>query len=119
MPETMTPILPFDFEEWEAAAKAKLAVGPFGYIAGGAGSGSTMRENRAAFDRWQIWPRMLRDVSERNISVKLFGTESAGPLLLAPVAAQGTMHAQAERATARAARSAGVPMVLSTMASTP
>ena len=51
--------------------------------------------------------------------VTLFGTKSAAPLLLAPVAAQGTMHAQAERATACAARSAGVPMVLSTMASTP
>ena len=29
------------------------------YVAGGAGAGATMRANRAAFDRWQIVPRML------------------------------------------------------------
>ena len=111
--------LPIAFEEWEARARVQMKPEAFGYIAGGAGAGDTLRANRDAFDRWEIWPRMLRDVSERDITVQLFGTRSAAPLLLAPVAAQGTMHAEAERATARAAKSAGVPMVLSTMASTP
>jgi isopentenyl diphosphate isomerase/L-lactate dehydrogenase-like FMN-dependent dehydrogenase len=43
----------------------------FAYVAGGAGTGATMRANRAAFDRWRIVPRMLRDVSERDTSVEL------------------------------------------------
>src|SRR5438105_820162 len=111
--------LPFVFEEWEARARIQLKPEVFGYIAGGAGSGDTMRANREAFDRWQIWPRMLRDVSDRNLSVKLFGTTSSAPFLLAPIAAQGTMHPDGERATARAAQALGIPMVLSTMASTP
>jgi isopentenyl diphosphate isomerase/L-lactate dehydrogenase-like FMN-dependent dehydrogenase len=78
-----------------------------------------MRANREAFDRWKIVPRMLQDVSERDLSVKVFGTTSAAPFFLAPVAAQGIMHPERERAVARAAKSLGIPMVLSTMSSTP
>ena len=112
-------MLPYLFEEWEARAKAALNLAPFGYIAGGAGAGETLRANREAFHRWQIWPRMLRDVSRRDTSIKLFDTASTAPFLLAPVAAQGIMHPDAERGTARAAASAGIPLILSTMASTP
>ncbi|MBI4419444.1 MAG: alpha-hydroxy-acid oxidizing protein [Gemmatimonadetes bacterium] len=112
-------ILPFAFEEWERRAQAVLAAGPFGYVAGGAGAGDTMRANREAFDRWRIWPRMLRDVGQRDLGVRLFGATTPVPFLLAPVAAQTVMHPDGERATARAAKAAGIPVVLSTMSSTP
>ena len=52
----------------------------FAYIAGGAGTGATMRANRAAFDRRRIVPRMLRDVSRRDTSVELFGRRLAAPV---------------------------------------
>src|SRR5262245_50071643 len=110
---------PFTFDEWEARAKAKLAPGPFGYIAGGAGANDTIWSNLEAFDRWRIVPRVLRDVAERDMTIKLFGTTAPAPFLLAPVAAQGIMHPDGERATARAAAALGIPMVLSTMSSTP
>src|SRR5262245_42549069 len=99
MSERPDPSLPIAFEDWEAKAREKLDAAPFGYIAGGAGAGHTMRANREAFDRWRIVPRVLRDVSERDSSVTLFGTRSRAPFLLAPVAAHGIMHPDAEGAT--------------------
>ena len=45
--------------------------GSWGFLFGNAGSGETFRANRSAFARWQIVPRMLRDVTHRNIEVSL------------------------------------------------
>ncbi|MGZ4659554.1 MAG: alpha-hydroxy-acid oxidizing protein, partial [Blastococcus sp.] len=73
--------------------------------------------NRAAFDRWAVVPRVLRDVSTRDTSVELFGRRLPGPLLLGPVGALELGHAAAARAVARAAAAAGVPMVFSNQAS--
>ena len=63
-----------------------------------------MRANRAAFDRWRIVPRMLRDVSERDTSVELFGRTLPTPFLLAPIGVLEMAHREADRAVARAAR---------------
>lgn len=89
------------------------------YIAGGAGSGATMLANRQAFDRWKIVPRMLRDVSRRDLSVELFGARLPAPLLLAPVGVLELMHPDADLAVARATRTLGVPMIFSNQASVP
>jgi isopentenyl diphosphate isomerase/L-lactate dehydrogenase-like FMN-dependent dehydrogenase len=91
----------------------------FGYVAGGAGSEETVRENRAAFERWRLVPRMLRDVSNRDISVELFRRRLPAPLLLAPVGVLELAHPEAELAVARAAKPLGVPMVMSNQASRP
>ena len=45
--------------------------GSWGFLFGNAGSGETFRANRSAFARWQIVPRMLRDVTHRDIEVSL------------------------------------------------
>ena len=89
----------------------------FAYVAGGAGTGATMRANRAAFDRWRIIPRMLRDVSERDTSVELFGRTLPAPFLVAPIGVLEMAHREAERAVARAVRGEGLPMVYSNQAS--
>src|SRR5207247_2465063 len=83
---------PVGIEEWERSARAELEDGPFGYVAGGAGAGDTMRANREAFDKRSIWPRVLRDVGDRDLSVRLLGSTARAPFLLAPVAAQGILH---------------------------
>ena len=62
------------------------------YVFAGAGSGETMRANRAAFARWRIVPRMLRDVSERDLSASVAGTEMPAPLLLAPIGVHSILH---------------------------
>ena len=111
------PRLPVAFEEWEARARAVLADGPYWYVAGGAGSGDTMRANLEAFKRRRIVPVMPRDVSGRDIGISLFGERYPAPFLLAPVGVQGILHAEGELATARAAARAGVPFILSNVSS--
>ncbi|RBY84553.1 alpha-hydroxy-acid oxidizing protein [Blastococcus sp. TF02A-30] len=100
-------------------ARAKKALNPrsYAYVAGGAGDEVTQRANRAAFDRWQVVPRVLRDVSSRDTSVELFGRRLPAPLLLGPVGAIELVHRQADLAVARAAAATGVPMVFSNQAS--
>jgi lactate 2-monooxygenase len=111
------PELPLTYEELEKRAERQLTRGAYGYVAGGAGSEDTMRANREAFRRWRIVPRMLRDVSTRDLSTTVLGTAMPAPLLLAPVGVQSIVHAEAEVAVARAAAATGVPMVLSTASS--
>jgi isopentenyl diphosphate isomerase/L-lactate dehydrogenase-like FMN-dependent dehydrogenase len=101
----------------EERARDAMTAEAFAYVAGGAGTGATMRANRAAFDRWRIVPRMLRDVSERDSSVELFGRTLPAPFLVAPIGVLEMAHREAERAVARALRGLDVPMVYSNQAS--
>ncbi len=113
------PAVPVDPQRLEDAARRALSAEAFAYIAGGAGAERTMAANREAFDRWQVWPRPLRDVSERDLGIDLFGTRRPTPLLLAPLGVMEMAHPQADLAVARAAASAGVPYTLSNQASFP
>ncbi|HEV7625481.1 MAG TPA: alpha-hydroxy-acid oxidizing protein, partial [Streptomyces sp.] len=100
-----------------ASAREHLDAGAFGYVAGAAGSGATHRANREAFDRHRLVPRMLRGANERDLSTTVLGTRMPAPVLLAPLGVQSIIHPDGELATARAAASLGVPMVLSTASS--
>ncbi|MFC6883989.1 MULTISPECIES: lactate 2-monooxygenase [Actinomadura] len=111
------PGLPTDLTRLEGLAERRLSAQAFGYVAGSAGSEATARANREAFDRWRIVPRMLRDVSVRDLSVEVLGTAMPAPVLLAPIGVQSILHPDGELAVARAAAGTGLPMVLSTAAS--
>jgi lactate 2-monooxygenase len=111
------PPLPTDLHRLEAVAAERLAPGPFGYVAGSAGAERTARANLAAFDRWQLVPRMLRDVGVRDLSTEVFGATLPAPVALAPVGVQSILHEQAELASARAAAALGLPFSLSTASS--
>ncbi len=111
------PSVPVPLESLEQRAKEILAPRAYDYVAGGAGGEDTMRANREAFYGWRIVPRMLRDVSKRDLSVELFGARLPAPVLLAPVGVQEIVHQDADVASARAATSLGLPFVLSTMSS--
>jgi lactate 2-monooxygenase len=112
--ESPWPISP---EEWESRAGGVLEPGPFDYIAGGAGSESTMRANLEAFERRRLQPRMLSGNIERDLSVEVLGTRSPAPFFLAPIGVLSIAHAEGELAAARAAAAAGIPFVLSSAAS--
>jgi isopentenyl diphosphate isomerase/L-lactate dehydrogenase-like FMN-dependent dehydrogenase len=112
-----TPSLPVSAAELQERARAKLGAGPYGYVAGGAGSERTMQANLDAFERRRIVPRMLRDVSERNLDVTVLGTPMPAPLMLAPVGVQSIVHPDGELASARAAAALGLPYIHSTAAS--
>jgi len=111
--------VPIPLYQLEKKACEVLSPQAYDYVAGSASGERTARANLAAFDRWRIVPRMLRDVSQRDLSVELFGTTFPAPVLLGPVGVQNIIHAEGELAVARAAASLGIPFVLSTVSSRP
>ncbi len=110
---------PVSPEDWETGARDRLEQGPFDYVAGGAGSEATVRANREAFERRRLRPRMLTGNAERELSVEVLGLRSPAPFLLGPVGVLSIVHPEAELGVARASKATGVPMVLSSAASTP
>ncbi|MET7637807.1 alpha-hydroxy-acid oxidizing protein [Streptomyces sp. NPDC005438] len=110
------PVLP---SALETAASRTASRDAWEYVHGSAGSESTAEANRAAFDRWQIVPRMLRDVERRDLRTELWGQTLPNPLLIAPVGVLEMVHPEGDLAVARAARALGVPMTVSTQASHP
>jgi lactate 2-monooxygenase len=113
------PRVPVEVAALEQAAERALSPQAFAYVAAGAGNESTKRANEAAFERWRIVPRMLRDVSARDLSTKLFGRRLQVPLLLSPIGVLELAHREADAAVARAAAAEGVPMIFSSQASVP
>jgi isopentenyl diphosphate isomerase/L-lactate dehydrogenase-like FMN-dependent dehydrogenase len=111
------PALPMAWAELERAAEESLDERAVAYVWGGAGSEDTMRANLEAFRRWRIVPRVLRDISSRDLASEVLGTTTPAPLLLAPVGVQKILHEEGEQATARAAASLGLPLVVSTASS--
>src|ERR1700692_2622284 len=83
-----TPQLPVAVAELQERAQVALSPEAFGYVAGGAGAERTMQANLREFELWQIVPRMLRDVSVRELSTSVLGTAMPAPLMLAPVGVQ-------------------------------
>jgi isopentenyl diphosphate isomerase/L-lactate dehydrogenase-like FMN-dependent dehydrogenase len=114
-----TPGQSVDVDKLAHEAKSTLKAEAYDYLAGAAGGEETMRANREAFRRWRIVPRFLRDVSVRDLSVEILGQTFPVPFMLAPIGVQSILHTDAELAVARAARSVGVPLILSTVSSVP
>jgi isopentenyl diphosphate isomerase/L-lactate dehydrogenase-like FMN-dependent dehydrogenase len=117
------PTLPADsnllnLEDYERVAAERLAPGPLAYFAGGANDERTLADNRAAFARRRIVPRVMRDVVAIDHGVDLLGRHWRWPLFIAPTALQRMAHPDGELATARAAAARGVTFTLSTSAST-
>ncbi|MBJ7290936.1 alpha-hydroxy-acid oxidizing protein [Williamsia sp.] len=113
------PSVPTDFAELERRAQRAMGPRAWAYIAGGAGEGATMRSNRAAFDRWAIVPRVLRDVSRRDLSIDLFGTTMPAPILFSPVGAGELAHDDSDLHIGRAAAELGVPYIFSNQGCNP
>src|SRR3712207_4940103 len=111
------PRHPIDWAQLEAAAEAAMEPGARGYVFGGAGTEDTQRENLDAFRRWRIVPRMLRDISERDLRTTVLNTQLAAPIVLAPVGVQSIIHPDGELAVARAAAATGTGMIASTASS--
>lgn len=113
------PVVPTEFATLESRARAACSAKAWAYVAGGAGQGQTMRNNRAAFDQWKIAPPMAAGTVERDLSIELFGDRLPSPLLLAPVGAAELVTRDSDLHIARAAAAQGVPYVLSNQGCSP
>jgi len=109
---------PINVADYERLAAETLEPGPLGYFAGGAGDERTLRENVAAFGRWQLRPRALVDVAETSAATSVLGMDVSMPLLVAPVAIQRLAHPDGEAGMARAAAAVGAGMCLSSFSTT-
>ena len=106
-------------DDHERCARELLDPGAWAYLCGGAADELTLQDNRAAWQRLQLLPRVLRPLSGGDTRRELFGRELAHPLLVAPMAYQRLAHRQGELASALAAAVMGLGYVLSTQASVP
>ncbi|XP_040046158.1 2-Hydroxyacid oxidase 1 isoform X2 [Gasterosteus aculeatus] len=102
-----------DFEE---QAKKILPKAVYDYYCSGADEQNTLADNVAAFNRWRLVPRVLRDVSTVDLSVSLLGHRLNMPICVAATAMQRMAHPEGETATARACRAVGTGMMLSSWA---
>ncbi|MEX0710364.1 MAG: alpha-hydroxy acid oxidase [Chloroflexota bacterium] len=117
------PVLPADpnllnVADYERVAAERLAPGPLAYFLGGADDERTLADNRSAFARRRIVPRVMRDVSSVDHSVDVLGRLWSWPLFVCPTALNRMAHPDGELAVARAAAARGITYTLSTSAST-
>src|SRR5262249_15149756 len=105
-------------DDFEAAARAVLPRMAYDYYRSGADDERTLRRNRRAFRRWEIWYRALVDVAERRLSTTLLGASVSAPIPTAPTAYHRMAPPDGELAPARAAAAAGTLYVVSTLATT-
>ncbi|WP_129790010.1 alpha-hydroxy-acid oxidizing protein [Promicromonospora panici] len=126
------PAVPTDPDALAEAARRRMTRTGWSYVAGGAGAQRTVDANREAFGRYRIMPRQMVDVGERTLATTLLGRDLPAPVLFGPVGAlelavqhqrthggRAAAPRNAEPALARAARDLGLPLVISSQASTP
>jgi lactate 2-monooxygenase len=113
------PRIPTSWPALVARAQRAMSDEAWAYVNGSSGTESTAEANADAFEQWRIVPRVLRDVSDRDLGVTLFGHHHPTPLLASPVGVLELVDPDADLAIARAASSLGVPAILSSQASIP
>src|SRR6478672_11382003 len=103
-------------EDLRQVARRRLPRAIFDFFDGGAEDEVTLRENRAAFERVRLLPKVLVNVSKVDLGADLFGVRATLPLAIAPTGGISAGRAGAELALARAAKGFGVPFTLATPA---
>uniref|UniRef100_A0A8C4SNZ4 (S)-2-hydroxy-acid oxidase n=1 Tax=Erpetoichthys calabaricus TaxID=27687 RepID=A0A8C4SNZ4_ERPCA len=109
------PVCVKDFEEH---ARRVLPKSIYDYYRSGADDQITLADNQAAFSRWRLYPRVLREVSHVDISTTVLGQKVSMPVCVAATAMQRMAHPDGEIATVKACQSAGIGMMLSSWATT-
>lgn len=111
--------VPVRYERLEEKARAKLSPEAYAYIAGGAGSGTTMRANRRAFQNYALTGRMMAAAPKVDLEITLFGRKYPTPLFAAPIGVLEMADKRADLAVAEGCRSLGIPVIFSNQASVP
>jgi 4-hydroxymandelate oxidase len=105
---------PVNLHDYEQAARERLPQMVFDYYFGGAEDEVTVRDNRLGWQALKLRPRVLVDVSKRELSTTVLGQRIAFPVMTAPCAFNSLAHPDGERAVARATTATGTMQVVST-----
>jgi len=105
--------------DFESLAQGRLSEPIWNYFASGANDEITLRNNRNAFSRIDLYYKVLVGASERSLQTKILDQEISIPILIAPSAFHKLAHPDGELATACAAGAQGTIMILSTLSTTP
>lgn len=100
-------------EDFRIAAQRTLPRMLFDFLDGGAQNESTVRENRAAIDRYRLLASGPVDVHQRSTATKVFDVPIKMPLVIGPTGYAGAFWPKGDLALARAAARAGIPFVVS------
>src|SRR3954451_9120334 len=103
-----------NIEDLRHLAKRRLPRAIFDFFDGGAEDETTLRGNRAAFERIRLLPKVLVDVSSIDLKTHLLGKTASMPLAIAPTGGISAGRAGAELILARAAKAFGVPFTMAT-----
>jgi L-lactate dehydrogenase (cytochrome) len=106
----------YSIEDVARIARKRLARGALNYLEGGGEDEYTLRRNRAAFDEYELVPGTLHDMSQIDTATTALGSQLPAPIILSPVGGPRLIHHEGELAVARAARYAGIPYAISTLA---
>jgi L-lactate dehydrogenase (cytochrome) len=96
-------------------AKRRTPTAPFDYTDGSADQEISLARARQAFEDIEFQPRVLRDVSDVDLSSTVLGKKVSMPFGIAPTGFTRMMQTEGEIAGAQAAQAAGIPFSLSTM----
>ncbi|MGC4395091.1 alpha-hydroxy acid oxidase [Hydrogenophaga sp. T2] len=105
--------------DYEPLARERMGAPAWAWLQGGAADEITLRENRAAFERLRLAPRVLAELAGGHTRLTLLGQALDHPLLVAPMASHGLAHPDGELATVLAAAAMRTPVVVSTQSGTP
>lgn len=104
-------------DDYADLSREHMSEGARAWLDGGAADELTLTDNRAAFARLKLKPRVLQGMQGGHTELSLFGQRFAYPILVAPVAHQRAVHPDGELATLLGASAMGAGMVVSTQAS--
>ena len=107
-----------NLEEIERLAYSKLNMNALSYYISGANDEMTLRRNKNYFKKILLYPKILKDVSETDISTTILGKKVSMPILIAPSAMHKLACEHGEIETAQAAKDADTLMILSSLSST-
>lgn len=102
-------------DDYELKAQELLPKNALDYFRSGAGNEVTLLRNRSDFKNFRIRPRFLKDVSNRNPGMEIFGSKVSAPFGISPTAMQRMAYPDGEVATAMAAKNENIVFILSTL----
>ena len=107
----------YSIEDLRQLARHRLPKAVFDFIDGGAEGEVTIASNRLDFDCIEFLPRVLVDVSRRDLCASILGVRTDLPVIIAPTGLAALAWPLADIALARASGASAVPFTVSTSSS--